>query len=190
MKRLAKSFPRPSYSAGPMRVGRSLLLILGAAGLLAAPTGCGSDSSGESTTATQLDSSGERTTATQVSIPSPTSPIAPPTTQATTTSGKKKAAAPTITSTGGSAPCTISDAYQDFKYTGLDCAAAVALASAWDQNGKDCNTVDNPNVDAGYHRTCSVEGFTCTAKRDVHSDARFVSCSQGGQSIRFTWLPA
>jgi hypothetical protein len=151
--------------------------MLGAATLLAAPTGCGSDSSGE--------------TATQVSIPSPTSPIAPPTTQPTTTSGKKKkAAAPTTTSTGGSSPCTISDAYQDFKYTGLDCAAAVALATAWDQNGTDCNTVDNPNVDAGYHRTCSVEGFTCTAKRDVHSDARFVSCSQGGQSIRFTWLPA
>ena len=150
--------------------------MLSAAALLAAPTGCGSDPSGE--------------TATQVSIPSPTSPIAPPTTQATTTSGKKKAAAPTTTSTGGSAPCTISDAYQDFKYTGLDCAAAVALAAAWDQNGKNCNTVDNPNVDAGYNRTCSVEGFTCTAKRDVHSDARFVSCTQGGQSVRFTWLPA
>jgi hypothetical protein len=166
-----------------MRVGRSLLLMLGAAALLAAPTGCGSDPSGESTTAAQ------------VSIPSPTSPIAPPTTQATTTSGKKKASAPTTTSTGGSAtggsaPCTISDAYQDFKYTGLDCAAAVALATAWDQKGQDCNTIDNPNVEAGYNRTCSVEGFTCTAKRDVHSDARFVSCTQRGESIRFTWLPA
>ena len=150
--------------------------MLSAAALLAAPTGCGSDPSGE--------------TATQVSIPSPTSPIAPPTTQATTTSGKKKAAAPTTTSTGGSAPCTVSDAYQDFKYTGLDCAAAVALATAWDRNGKTCNTVDNPESPIGPQRTCSVEGFTCTAKRDVHSDARFVSCTQDGQSIRFTWLPA
>jgi hypothetical protein len=155
--------------------------MLGAAWLLAALAGCGSDSSGETSTAAQ------------VSIPSPTSPNAPNppvSTADTITTAPKKKRPPTTTSTGGSAPCTIPDAYQDFKYTGLDCAAAVALATAWDQNGKDCNTVDNPNVDAGYNRTCSVEGFTCTAKRDVHSDARFVSCTQGGRSIRFTWLPA
>ena len=48
----------------------------------------------------------------------------------------------------------------------------------------------DPNVDEGYHRTCSVEGYTCTAKRDVHSDGRFVTCTQGGSSVRFTWLPA
>jgi hypothetical protein len=64
------------------------------------------------------------------------------------------------------------------------------VATAWDQDGKDCNTVDNPNVPEGYKRTCSVEGFTCEAKRDVHSDGRFVTCTQGGQSVRFTWLPA
>jgi hypothetical protein len=84
----------------------------------------------------------------------------------------------------------VPDAYQDFKYTGIDCTAAVAVATAWDDNGKDCNTVDNPDVPEGYKRTCSVEGFTCEAKRDVHSDGRFVTCTQGGQSIRFTWLPA
>ena len=155
--------------------------MLGATALLAALSGCGSDSSGETSTASQ------------VSIPSLTSPNAPTvpaaTADATTTAPKKKRA-PTTTSTGGSAPCTVPDAYQDFKYTGIDCAAAVRLATTWDQHGKDCNTVDNPNVDAGYHRSCSVEGFTCTAKRDVHSDARFVSCTQGGQSIRFSWLPA
>src|SRR5512132_944831 len=167
-----------------MGVGRSLLMMLGAAALLAVLGGCGSDSSGESSgTAAQSSTA-------QASIPPLTSPIAPTTTKATTTTSVKKKAPPTTTSTGGSAPCTIPDAYQDFKFTGLDCSAAVAVATAWDQNGKDCNTVDNPNVDAGYHRTCSVEGFTCTAKRDVHSDARFVSCTQGGQSIRFTWLPA
>ena len=159
--------------------------MLGAAALLAVLGGCGSDSSGESS-GTAVQSS----TAAQASIPPITSPIATTTTKATTTTSGKKKAPPTTTSTGGSAPCTIPDAYQDFKFTGLDCSAAVAVATAWDQNGKDCNTVDNPNVDAGYHRTCSVEGFTCTAKRDVHSDARFVSCTQGGQSIRFTWLPA
>jgi hypothetical protein len=151
-----------------------------AAALLAAFAGCGSDPSGETSTTTA---------STSVSIPTPTSPIAPPTTQATTTTAKKKPA-PTTTSTGGSAPCTVPEAYQDFKYTGIDCSAAVAVATAWDQNGKDCNTVDNPNVAEGYKRTCSVEGFTCTAKRDVHSDARFVSCTQGSQGIRFTWLPA
>jgi hypothetical protein len=35
-----------------------------------------------------------------------------------------------------------------------------------------------------------VNGYSCTAKRDIHSDARFVTCTQGGKSIRFTWLPA
>jgi hypothetical protein len=156
--------------------------MLAATALLAALAGCGSDSSGETSTATR------------VSIPSPTSPNAPTapasTADTTTTTVPKKKRPPTTTSTGVSTPCAIPDAYQNFKYTALDCPSAVAVATAWDKNGKDCNTVDNPNVDAGYHRTCSVEGFTCTAKRDVHSDARFVSCAQGGRSIRFTWLPA
>jgi ABC-type transport system substrate-binding protein len=163
-----------------MRVGRSIL-VLGAAALLCVAAGCGSDSSGETTSSNP---------ATQVSIPTPTSPIPTTTTTATTTAGGGKKKAPTTTTSVAPAGCTVPDAYQDFKYTGIDCTAAVAVATAWDQNGKDCNTVDNPNVDEGYHRTCSVEGFTCTAKRDVHSDGRFVTCTQGGQSIRFTWLPA
>src|SRR3954453_20808337 len=158
-----------------MRVGRSLLMALGAAAILAALAGCGSDSSGQNNT----------TTATSVSIPTPTSPVAPPTTPSTTTGGKKKPAQ-TTTSTGGSAPCTVPDAYQDFKYTGVDCSAAVAVATAWDQDGKDCNTVHDRNVEEGYNRTWSVEGFTFTTKPEEKSDARFVSCTQGGQSIRFT----
>ena len=166
-----------------MRVGRTLLSVLGALTLLAVLAGCGSDESGQTTAP-----------ATQVSIPTPTSPLPPPATQATTTTatttGKKEPAPTTTSSTGGSAPCTVPDAYQNFKYTGLDCSAAVTLATTWDRNANECNTVDNPNVEAGYNRTCSVEGFTCRAKRDVHSDARFVSCTQDGQSIRFTWLPA
>ena len=153
-------------------------MALGAAALLVLAVGCGSDSSGESSTAAA------------VSIPSPTSPIPTTTTSGTAAGGGKQKTAPTTTGAGGSTACSIPDAYQNFKYTGLDCTAAIAVATAWDQDGKDCNTVDNPNVDEGYHRTCSVEGFTCTAKRDVHSDGRFVSCTQGGQSIRFTWLPA
>ncbi len=163
-----------------MRLGRSLL-ILGAAALLAVLPGCGSDSSGESTTGA----------AQSVAIPPPTSPVAPPaSTPSTTVGGAKKNPVQTTTTTAGPPGCSIPDAYQNFKYTGLDCTSAVAVATAWDQDGKDCNTVDNPNVPEGYHRTCSVEGFTCTAKRDVHSDGRFVTCAQGGQSVRFTWLPA
>jgi ABC-type Fe3+-hydroxamate transport system substrate-binding protein len=161
---------------------RRSLFALAAVALLAVLAGCGSDSSGESSTSGTAG-------AVSVSIPSPTSPVPTATTVSTPTEGTKKKPQ-TTTSTGGSAPCTVPDAYQDFKYTGLACAAAVAVAAAWDQDGKDCNTVDNPDVEAGYHRTCSVEGFTCTAKRDVHSDGRFVTCTQGGQSVRFTWLPA
>jgi hypothetical protein len=160
-----------------MRVGRSLL-ILGAAAVLSVAVGCGSDSSGESSTAAQ------------VSIPSPTSPIPTTTTPSTTAGGGKQKTAQTTTSAGGPAACSIPVAYQDFKYTGLDCTAAVGVATAWDQNGKTCNTVDNPESPIGPQRTCSVEGFSCLAKRDIHSDARFVTCTQGGQSVRFTWLPA
>jgi hypothetical protein len=164
-----------------MRVGQSLL-VLGVAALLVPLAGCGSDSSGESDTSAS------------VSIPTPTSPI-PTTTSASSTAGggKKKGQTTTTTTTttsGGSVSCTIPDAYTDFKYTGLDCSAALAVAQAWDQNGKTCNTVDNPESPIGPQRTCSVEGFSCTAKRDIHSDARFVTCTQGGQSVRFTWLPA
>jgi hypothetical protein len=154
-----------------------------AAAALLVVAGCGSDSSGQ-----------DSTPSTVVSIQSPTSPI-PTTTAATTTTGggggqTEKPAKTTSTTAGGSAPCSVPDAFQDLKFSGLDCTAAIAVATAWDQNGKQCNTVDNPNVDAGYNRTCSVEGFTCSAKRDVHSDNRFVTCTQGGQSVRFTWLPA
>jgi cytoskeletal protein RodZ len=154
-----------------------LTLVLGAAASLALLAGCGSDESGEDTTAPQ------------VSVPSVTSPLGT-TTSTTATGTAKQKTTKTTSGTGGSAPCAIPDSFQNFKYTGLDCAAAVAVAQAWDSNGKACNTVDNPNVDAGYRRTCEVEGYSCTAKRDVHSDARFVTCTQGGLSIRFTWLPA
>jgi hypothetical protein len=160
-----------------MRLGRSLT-TLAAAALLIGAAGCGSDESGVTTAPTQA------------STPAVTSPIPSASTEATTTPGGKKKGTQTTAGTGGSGPCTIPDAFQDFKYSGLDCSAAVAVANAWDANGKECNTVDNPNVDAGYQRTCSVEGFTCDAKRDVHSDGRFVTCTQGGQSVRFTWLPA
>jgi hypothetical protein len=154
------------------------LPVVCAVALLAVLAGCGSDSSGETDTAAQ------------VSIPSPTSPIPTTSTPSTTTNGGKKGTGHTTTTSGGSGTCAVPDAFQNFKYTGLDCTAAVAVATAWDQNGKTCNTVDNPDSPIGPQRTCSVEGFSCLAKRDVTSDARFVTCTQGGQSVRFTWLPA
>jgi len=157
-----------------VRAGRTLC-ALGIAAALALVAGCGSDKSGE-------------TTVPQVSVPELTSPI--PTTTTAQPATTKRETAPTTTSAGGTAACTIPDTYQHFTYSGLDCASALAVARAWDADGKDCNTVDNPNVQAGYQRTCTVNGYSCTAKRDVHSDGRFVTCTQGGQTVRFTWLPA
>jgi hypothetical protein len=152
-------------------------MLLGCAALLAVAAGCGSDSSGETSQATQA------------AVPTVTSPLETASTPTQTSPSKAKGQ--TTTSNGGVGPaCVIPDAFQDFKYAGVGCTDAVAVAQAWDSNGKDCNTVDNPDVDEGYHRTCSVEGYSCTAKRDVKSDGRFVSCTQGGASIRFTWLPA
>jgi hypothetical protein len=153
------------------------LLVLGAVGLAALIGGCGGDSSGQDTTAAQ------------VTVPTITSPLATTaTTQGTSTTVTKQKA--TTTSAPASSSCEVPDAYQEFKFSGTDCSTAVGVATAWDQNGKACNTVDNPNSPAGYNRTCSVAGYTCTAKRDVHSDGRFVTCTQGGASVRFTWLPA
>jgi hypothetical protein len=165
-----------------LRIWRRSLAALGVVAVLAV-AGCGSDSSGETS----------NTTPTAAALPTVTSPLGTVSTQATSTTGGKNKAQGTATAPGtGSAPaaCAVPDAYQDFKYAGLDCSSALAVATAWDGDAKDCNTVDNPDVPEGYNRTCSVEGFTCTAKRDVKSDNRFVSCTQGGKSVRFTWLPA
>jgi hypothetical protein len=153
------------------------LALAAVAGLLLV-AGCGSDSSGETSSSTAA-----------AAIPTVTSPLGTTSTPAATTTATKKGQ-PTTTAAGGSASCEIPDAYQDFKFTGLDCTAALAVAQAWDANGKTCNTVDNPESPIGPQRTCSVNGYSCTAKRDVTSDARFVTCTQGGQSVRFTWLPA
>jgi hypothetical protein len=159
----------------------SPVLVIAVAALLSVAAGCGSDSSGETSTSP----------AAQVSIPTVTSPIPTTTTPPTSTSGGKKGTGQTTTtSSGASGSCTVPEAYQDFKYSGLDCTAAVGVATAWDQNGKTCNTVDNPDSPIGPQRTCTVSGYSCTAKRDVYSDARFVTCTEGGRSVRFTWLPA
>ncbi|HEU4979843.1 MAG TPA: hypothetical protein VFT14_01415 [Solirubrobacterales bacterium] len=154
---------------------RRSLVGLGAAALLALAGGCGDDS-------------GEEETTEQVSIPSPTSPIAP----GTTTSAAPAAPAKKqeTEATGGSAAgCSVPANYESFRFAGTDCASALAIADAWEANPNQCNTIDDPNSPEGYKRSCSVEGYTCEAKRDVHSDGRFVSCTQGGASVRFTWFP-
>ena len=150
---------------------------LGAAALAALIAGCGGDSSGQDTTAAQ------------VTVPTITSPLTTTATQVTSTSSSKPKEK-TTTSAPASSSCEVPDVYQDFKFSGTDCSTALGVATAWDQNGRACNTVDNPNSPAGYNRTCSVAGYSCTAKRDVHSDGRFVTCTQGGASVRFTWFPA
>src|SRR4051794_5910853 len=160
-----------------LHLNRALPVLL-AAGLVALIAGCGSDSSGESTSSTPA------------AIPTVTSPVSSASSTTAATTGGEKKKGQTTTTAGGSTSCSIPDAYTNFKYTGLDCAAAVAVATAWDQNGKTCNTVDNPDSPIGPQRTCTVNGYSCTAKRDVTSDARFVTCTQGGRSVRFSWLPA
>ena len=114
------------------------MATLAAAALLGALVGCGSDSSGQDSTAS-----------TAISIQSPTSPIPVHHRDDDHCNDRRRPeeARETTNTTGGSAPpCSIPDAYQDFKFTGLDCTAAVGVATAWDQNGKTCNTVDNPDV--------------------------------------------
>ncbi len=166
----------------------TLLASIAAVILLGVISGCGSDSSGETTDSANANANG----ATSVSVPSVTSPIPTTTTMTTAEGGKAKTTETTTTAPtgGGSGACSVPAAFEDFKFSGLDCDAALTVAKAWDANGKTCNTVDNPESPIGPQRTCTVNGYSCTAKRDIHSDARFVTCTQGGRSVRFTWLPA
>jgi hypothetical protein len=89
---------------------------------------------------------------------------------------------------GQKATCVRDPKYRNLTFQGIDCNAAYALAQAWDQSGESCNTIDDPSSPEGFNRTCEVQGYTCTTKRDVQSDARFVTCSGAG-TVRFTWLP-
>jgi hypothetical protein len=159
----------------PERSRRWLALPLAVA--LVGAIGCGSDESGQDTTAEQ------------VSVPSVTSPI--PTGTAASPAQGGKAKTKSVPATGDSSgSCSIPARYQDFKFSGVDCPSAIAVADAWDASPDKCNTIDNPNSPLGYNRSCSVEDYTCDAKRDVRSDGRFVTCTQGGASIRFTWFPS
>jgi hypothetical protein len=158
----------------PGRSTRWLALLLAVA---LGASGCGSDESGQET-ATE-----------QVSVPSVTSPI-PTGTVASPAQGEQAKPKKPPATDGSSAGCSIPARYRDFRFSGVDCSSALAVADAWDASPDKCNTIDNPDSPLGYNRTCEVEGYTCDAKRDVRSDGRFVTCTQGGASIRFTWFPS
>lgn len=142
--------------------------------------GCGDDS----------DNGTEPTTAPIVTqpptTPQATAPAPPPTTTAPPAAAvEPEPAAPT------SAPnaCTTAKAISRLKFTGIPCEQAASVADEWNDRVDDCNTVDDPNSPEGYNRTCTVQTYTCRAKRDVKSDARFVACAKGSATIRFTWAP-
>jgi hypothetical protein len=159
---------------------RNLAVLVSAAALMAA--GCGGDS--EETASAPL------TTAPAIApptAPAPTTTKAPVATTAPTTAAAPKPtpAAPT------SAPnaCETSKAISRLKFQGIPCEQAAGVADEWDRMQDRCSTIDNPDSPEGYNRTCTVQSYTCTAKRDVKSDSRFVACAKGPAQIRFTWAP-
>jgi hypothetical protein len=119
--------------------------------------------------------------------PPATTPAPPPPTETAPPppAPEPEPAAPT------SAPnaCTTAKAISNLKFTGIPCTQAAAVSDEWNDRVDDCNTVDDPNSPEGYNRTCTVQTYTCRAKRDVKSDARFVACAKGPATLRFTWAP-
>jgi hypothetical protein len=141
--------------------------------------GCGADEEEPATTA----ATDTGTVAPTVAAPPPV-----PTAQAPTKPAKpKKAAKPAAPQ--GTAACSVPDTVTKFTPQGVGCPPADAVATEWaTRRINECSTIDDPSSPEGFKRTCEVQGYTCTAKRDVKSDARFVTCTGAG-TIRFTWLP-
>jgi hypothetical protein len=158
-----------------------LIVLVGIAVLVAA--GCGSDEEGEETSAEP----GTTTAPTIATPPTTAPPPAPPTTTAAkpTPAPEPEPAAPTPAPN----PCTTDRAISNLKFTGIPCAQAAAVADEWNERIDECNTIDDPSSPQGYNRTCTVQAYTCRAKRDTKSDARFVACAKGAATIRFTWAP-
>jgi hypothetical protein len=135
--------------------------------------GCGGDSDDSDDTATE---------------PASVAPTAPPATTA-------PPPAPTPPSTEPAAPtsapnaCTTAKAISNLKFAGIPCTQAASVADEWNGRVDDCNTIDDPNSPEGYNRTCTVQTYSCRAKRDLKSDARFVACAKGSATVRFTWAP-
>jgi hypothetical protein len=157
----------------------SSILLAAAAALFA---GCGGDESGQTTSAPTLATP----TVAQTTAPAPTK------TKAVVPTTPTAAAAPEPTPAPPSAApnaCETDEAISRLKFQGTPCEQAASVADEWDRMQNTCNTIDNPNSPEGYNRTCTVQGYSCRAKRDVHSDARYIACAKGTAQIRFTWAP-
>lgn len=159
---------------------KGLLIVVCIVATLAL-AGCGDDS----------DNGTEPTTAPIVTQPPTTPQATAPAPPPTTTTAPPAAAVEPEPAAPTSAPnaCTTAKAISRLKFTGIPCEQAASVADEWNERVDDCNTIDDPNSPEGYNRTCTVQTYTCRAKRDVKSDARFVACAKGSATIRFTWAP-
>jgi hypothetical protein len=161
-------------------IARRLVSLGIAATLLAA--GCGDDDSDEQVA---------QPPATTPTVAQPTAP-APTATAPTPTATAPAAKAPEPTPAAPTPEpneCTTAKAISRLKFEGVDCDGAATLADAWNKAQNRCSTIDDPSSPEGYNRTCALQGYTCRAKRDVRSDARFVACAKGAEQVRFTWAP-
>jgi hypothetical protein len=160
-----------------------LLVLLGAV-LALAIAGCGGDDEDETDAgaAASVPTLGEVTNPAATATQAPTAPASP-----TTTAGPKPTPAPPTPAPNA---CDTNEAISQLKFEGIPCTQAAAVADEWNRMQDQCNTIDDPNSPEGFNRTCEVQSYTCRAKRDVKSDARFVACAKGSSQIRFTWAPA
>ena len=145
--------------------------------------GCGDDSD---------DTPTEPASVTPTAPPATTAPPpkATPPTPPTKTAPPAAAPEPEPTPpTSAPNPCTTAKAISNLKFTGIPCAQAASIADEWNGRVDECNTIDDPGSPEGYNRTCAVQTYTCRAKRDVKSDARFIACAKGSATVRFTWAP-
>jgi hypothetical protein len=132
---------------------------------------------------------GPAETAVQPTAPTATEPAAPAEPTTPTEAAKPGPATPPSEAQGGAPTCATGEAIRNLKFTGIGCEAAAAVTAEWESQIDQCNTIDDPASPEGYLRRCEVRGFECTARRDVRSDARTVSCRGGSSQVRFTWAP-
>jgi hypothetical protein len=147
-------------------------------------SGCGDDDDQETAPVATAPPVTQAPTA-PAPAPAPAPPPPPTETAPQAPAPKPEPAAPTAAPNA----CTTAKAISNLKFTGIPCTQAASVADEWNDRVDDCNTIDDPNSPQGYNRTCTVQTYTCRAKRDVKSDARFVACAKGAATIRFTWAP-
>jgi len=163
------------------RIGNKPLLLapLGVAAALVL-SGCAD----EEEAATLPTATAETVAPAPAPAPTATQPATPAKPQ-TTAAPKPEPAAPSSDPNA----CETGQAISRLKFKGIPCDEAAPVADAWDRAQNRCNTIDDPESPRGYNRTCTVEDYTCRAKRGVKSDARFVACAKGPAQVRFTWAP-